>query len=201
MLLFVIKEFYGHGTLIVLTSRANVWKMSLIWCMTCCSTRCLQISSVVAILKWKPELVKVFDLTVKFYQFQPPNLIWRVPCIKQNILTLSGASQSQKTQGFCVADFATLSDETGSRSKIFPLFIWIKEPCVRKFERLERSKRRGISQTNLTVLPIRLISHKNQRFSIFFARLLSFSFLFYFHASPPVYAFLATGLFWRLLCS
>ena len=38
--------------------------------------------------------------------------------------------QSQKTQGFCVADFATLSDETRSRSKIFPLFIWIKEPCV-----------------------------------------------------------------------
>ena len=36
--------------------------------------------------------------------------------------------QSQKTQGFCVADFATLSDETRSRSKIFPLFIWIKEP-------------------------------------------------------------------------
>ena len=55
--------------------------------------------------------------------------------------------QSQKTQGFCVADFATLSDETRSRSKIFTLFIWIKEPCVQKFEGLERSKLLGISQT------------------------------------------------------
>ena len=51
--------------------------------------------------------------------------------------TLSGLNQSQKTQGFCVADFATLSDERRSRSKIFPLFIWIKEPCVRKFKGLE----------------------------------------------------------------
>ena len=42
--------------------------------------------------------------------------------------------QSQKTQGFCVAEFATLSDERRSRSKIFLLFIWIKEPCIRKFE-------------------------------------------------------------------
>ena len=56
--------------------------------------------------------------------------------------------QSQKTQGFCVADFATLSDERRSRSKIFPLFIWINEPCVRKFEGLARSKLLGISQTN-----------------------------------------------------
>ena len=57
--------------------------------------------------------------------------------------------QSQKTQGFCVADFAMLSDETKSRSKIFPLFTWIKEPCVRKFERLKCSKLLGISQTNI----------------------------------------------------
>ena len=55
--------------------------------------------------------------------------------------------QSQKTQGFCVADFATLSDERRSRSKLFPLFIWIKEPCVRKFKGLERSNGLGISQT------------------------------------------------------
>ena len=46
-------------------------------------------------------------------------------------------TQSQKTQGFCVADFATLSDERRSRSKLFPLFIWIKEACVRKFEGLD----------------------------------------------------------------
>ena len=55
--------------------------------------------------------------------------------------------QSQKTQSFCVADFVTLSDERRSRSKIFPLFILIKEPCVREFEGLERSKLLGISQT------------------------------------------------------
>ena len=34
--------------------------------------------------------------------------------------------QSQKTQGFCVANFATLSDERRSRSKVFLLFIWIE---------------------------------------------------------------------------
>ena len=31
-------------------------------------------------------------------------------------------SHSQKTEGFCVPDFATLSDERRSRSKIAPLF-------------------------------------------------------------------------------
>ena len=55
--------------------------------------------------------------------------------------------QSQKTQ-----DFATLSDERRSRSKIFLLFIWIKEPCVRKFEGLARSKLLGISQTEIQIL-------------------------------------------------
>ena len=55
--------------------------------------------------------------------------------------------QSQKIQGFYVADFATRSDERRSRSKIFSLFIWIKEPCVRKFEGLARSKIFGILQT------------------------------------------------------
>ena len=60
---------------------------------------------------------------------------------------LTTLKQSQKTQGFCIADFATLSDETRSRPKIFLLFVWIKEPCVRKFEGLERSKLLGISQT------------------------------------------------------
>ena len=57
--------------------------------------------------------------------------------------------QSQKTQGFCVADFVTLSGERRFRSEIFPLFIWIKEPCVRKIKGLERSKLLGISQTKL----------------------------------------------------
>ena len=51
---------------------------------------------------------------------------------------------------FCVADFATLSDERRSRSKIFLLFIWIKEFSFRKFEGLARSKLLGISQTETT---------------------------------------------------
>ena len=57
--------------------------------------------------------------------------------------------QSQKTKGFCVTDFATLSDERRSRLKIFRLFIWIKEFCVRKYEGLERSKLLEISQANI----------------------------------------------------
>ena len=60
--------------------------------------------------------------------------------------------QSQKIQGFCVADFATLSDKRRSRSKIFPLFIWIKEPCVRKFEELARSKLLGFRKLIQTTL-------------------------------------------------
>ena len=64
-------------------------------------------------------------------------------CLRARIV----AFQSQKTEGFCVADFATLSDERRSRSKIFPRFIWIKAPCVQKLEGLARSKLLGISQT------------------------------------------------------
>ena len=75
-----------------------------------------------------------------------PLKLW-LPNFVTSCFYLFATIQSHKTQGFCVADFATLSDETRSRSKIFPLFIWIKEPCVRKFERLERSKLLGISQT------------------------------------------------------
>ena len=46
---------------------------------------------------------------------------------------------------------ATLSDERRS------LFIWIKEPCVRKFEGLERSKLRGISQTRMANLQCEVV--------------------------------------------
>ena len=60
-----------------------------------------------------------------------------------------GSVQSQKSQGFCVADFATLSDERKSRSKIFLLFNMGKRTCVRKFEAPARSKILGISQTRL----------------------------------------------------
>ena len=54
--------------------------------------------------------------------------------------TIAFLVQSQKTQGFCVADFATLSDERRSRSKIFPLFIWIKNLA---FENLKGSNVRN----------------------------------------------------------
>ena len=74
------------------------------------------------------------------------DMVWRWCCDLALLVV-----QSQKTQGFFVADFATLSDERRSRSKIFPLSIWIKEPCVRKSEGLKRSKLLGISQTMLRV--------------------------------------------------
>ena len=45
------------------------------------------------------------------------------------------------------------SDERRSRSKISPLFIWIKESCVRKSEGLTRSKLLGILQTELVLFP------------------------------------------------
>ena len=46
-------------------------------------------------------------------------------------------NQSQKTQGFCVADFAMLSDERRLRSEVFLLFnIWIKNLA---FENLKGS--------------------------------------------------------------
>ena len=64
-------------------------------------------------------------------------------------MSFIGLDQSQKTEGFCVADFVTLSDDRRSGSKIFPLFIWIKRPCSRKFEGLEHSKLLGISQTRI----------------------------------------------------
>ena len=52
--------------------------------------------------------------------------------------------QSWKILGFGVADFATLSDERRSCSKIVLLFNEDKKPCVRKFEGLTRSKILGI---------------------------------------------------------
>ena len=86
--------------------------------------------------------------TIKNIHFSPhkKDNIWKKFYPYSSVCSLT--LKSQKTQGFCVADFATLSDEIRSRSKIFPLFICIKEPCLRKFEGLERSKRLGISQTN-----------------------------------------------------
>ena len=60
--------------------------------------------------------------------------------------------QSQKIQGFCVADFATLSDERRLVLKIVLLFNVHKNPCVRKFEGLTRSKILGILQTEMNNL-------------------------------------------------
>ena len=62
-------------------------------------------------------------------------------------LTFKNLILRRRPEGFCVADFATLSDERRSRSKIFYYLIWIKEPCVREFGGLARSKLLGISQT------------------------------------------------------
>ena len=45
---------------------------------------------------------------------------------------------SQKTQGFCVADFATLFDERTSRSKAFLLFNTDKGTFRSKIERVSK---------------------------------------------------------------
>ena len=42
--------------------------------------------------------------------------------------------------------------ERRSRSKILYFLIWIKEPCVQKFEGLARSKILGVSQTEIVLL-------------------------------------------------
>ena len=62
------------------------------------------------------------------------------PQLRCNHSKLEQLIRSQKTLGFCVADFATLSDERRSRSKIFPLFIWIKKVA---FENLKGSNVRN----------------------------------------------------------
>ena len=95
---------------------------------------------------------------MRFFRYRYNNYLKLqiLTCVKCNerlrLWKILTTIQSQKTQGFCVADFATLSDERRSSSKIFRLFIWIKEPCVRKFEGLERSKLLGISQTELFII-------------------------------------------------
>ena len=50
-----------------------------------------------------------------------------------------------------VSDFATLSDEKGRVRNFFYYLIWVREPCVRKFEGLARSKLLRILQTNMSV--------------------------------------------------
>ena len=60
--------------------------------------------------------------------------------------------QSQKTQGFCVEDFATLSDEGGRVRKLFDSLTRIKEPCVQKSKGLTPSKILGILRTGLLIL-------------------------------------------------
>ena len=70
-------------------------------------------------------------------------------------------NQSQKTEGFWVANFATLSDERISCSKIVVLSNTKKEPCVRKFEGLPRSKHLGISQTRISKEYSKKLSPRN----------------------------------------
>ena len=50
----------------------------------------------------------------------------------QEFVTISSVIQSQKPQGFCVGDFATLSDERRSRSKIVLLFDTDKRTLLSK---------------------------------------------------------------------
>ena len=57
--------------------------------------------------------------------------------------------QSQKTQGFRVADFATLSNERTSRRKFFYSFNMDKRTLRSKIEGLARAKILGISQTKI----------------------------------------------------
>ena len=113
----------------------------------------------VVVLSWPLQSVTILLKTLNHLKSEVHVLLaWHHS--KQKTWSLCGGdydgrtNQSQKTQGFCVADFATLSDERRSRSKIFPLFIWRKEPWVRKFEGLERSKLIGISQTKLLLIKI-----------------------------------------------
>ena len=67
--------------------------------------------------------------TLPLFTKDPKNYTFRKNKIRKNTLknTIDFAKvkhnmiiQSQKTQGFCVADFAMLSDERRSRSKNFP---------------------------------------------------------------------------------
>ena len=62
---------------------------------------------------------------------------------------VKNTNQSQKTQGFRVADFATLSDERRLRSKIFLLFDMDKRTLRSKICRARMLEILGISQTKM----------------------------------------------------
>ena len=98
-------------------------------------------------------------LIKELYQWLSSSKAWNMSFLEiwlNPILTLSihimptFLSLVSENPSFCVADFATLSDERRSRSKFFYNLIWIKEPCVRKFKGLARLKLLGISQTIMT---------------------------------------------------
>ena len=59
--------------------------------------------------------------------------------------------QTQKTQGFCVADFATLSDERMLHSKNFLLFNTGKRTMYSKIGRVHTFENSGILQTALWI--------------------------------------------------
>ena len=62
---------------------------------------------------------------------------------------LLGLYQSQKTEGFSIADFATLFDERGSRSKFFLLFNMDTRTLISKICSHVRKFLRFFSQTNM----------------------------------------------------
>ena len=65
----------------------------------------------------------------------------------------TGPKQSQKTQGFlCRKFWRHYLTKEGRVRKSFYCLIWIKEPCVRKFEGLTRSKILWILQTDNIVV-------------------------------------------------
>ena len=96
------------------------------------------------------------NISLRSYRMWAESTVWfrEIACC---LIFDQHLKQSQKTQRFCVAHFATLSDDRSSRSKIFPLFIWIKEPCVRKFKGFQRLKRLGISQTRYLFIILQYI--------------------------------------------
>ena len=87
------------------------------------------------------------------------DIFWNGPFISSIflLLDLTGSilkhTQSQKTQGFCVADIATLSDEGKVAFENFSTVYMDKRTLRSKFEGLERSKLLGISQTTLLNFP------------------------------------------------
>ena len=85
-------------------------------------------------------------LTYKQNSSTSPSLLTIVNRFIEAHIASQRLIQSQKTQGFVSQNYLT---KEGRIRKLFYCLIWIKEPCVRKFEGLTRSKILGILQTVL----------------------------------------------------